>query len=227
MNAKLRQQAVNLRVNSRMSYLAIQRKLGVPKSTLSYWLREYPLSKEEIRILQEKNWKNNESRIERFRVSMRAKREAKESLVYTKYAELFSKLSKDSFLIAGLMLYLAEGGKTHSSNITIANTDVRVIKFFMKWVQEFLGFQKKDIRAMLHLYENMDIAKEKKFWKNELGLSINQFYKLQIRNLKKGSFSYKSSFRHGTCQMYVLGVEQKREILMGIKALLDRYAVSR
>ena len=223
MHAELRQQAVDLRVKDRLSYLAICKKLGVAKSTLSYWLREYPLSKEEINKLQKINWQQNEVRIERFRVRMREKRAEKEKIVYQKYTKQFLNLKRESFFIAGLMLYLAEGGKTHTSNITIANTDVRLIKFFMKWVQEFLGFRKSELRAMLHLYENMDIAKEQKFWKNELGLSSSQFYKSQIRKLRKSSFSYKSSFRHGTCQIYAQGVEKKRELMMAIQAMLDQY----
>ena len=42
MNSQLWEQAVNLRLTGRFSYSAIIKKLGVPKSTLSYWLREFP-----------------------------------------------------------------------------------------------------------------------------------------------------------------------------------------
>jgi hypothetical protein len=60
----------------------------------------------------------------------------------------------------------------------------------------------------------MDIEKEKEFWKDELGLQENQFYRPSIRKLQKASFSYKESFRHGTCAIYVLGLEKKRELMM-------------
>ena len=74
-----------------------------------------------------------------------------------------------------------------------------------------------------YIHENMDIEKEKEFWENELGLSKNQFYKPSIRKLEKASFSYRESFRHGTCAIYVLGVKKKQELMMAIQAFLDRY----
>ena len=48
MRLELREQAVSLRIGKEMSYGGIRKRLGVPKSTLSYWLREYPLSEEKI-----------------------------------------------------------------------------------------------------------------------------------------------------------------------------------
>ncbi len=50
MKAELRQKALKLRTKNRLSYGDIQKRLNVSKSTLSYWLREHPLSEAEIRI---------------------------------------------------------------------------------------------------------------------------------------------------------------------------------
>ena len=69
----------------------------------------------------------------------------------------------------------------------------------------------------------MDIEKEKKFWQKELEFQKDQFYKPEIRKLQKSSFSYKESYRHGTCSIYVMGVEKKRELMMAIQAFIDKY----
>jgi hypothetical protein len=90
-------------------------------------------------------------------------------------------------------------------------------------MSEFFGVAKENIKIQLHLYKHMNIEREKKFWENELGVSAAQFYKPVIREPKKGSFYYKESFRHGTCGIYVLGVERKRELMMAIHAFLDKY----
>ena len=121
------------------------------------------------------------------------------------------------------MLYLGEGSKKDYYRIALANTDSGVIKFFLQWLNEFLGIPKNKMKVGLHLYENMDIKKEIEFWKNELGLQKNQFYKPWIRKLKKTSFSYRESFRHGTCTLYVLSMERKRELMMSIQAFIGRY----
>ena len=48
MDSQLREQAINLRIKENLSYTQIRKRLGVPKSTLSYWLRGFPLSEERI-----------------------------------------------------------------------------------------------------------------------------------------------------------------------------------
>ena len=223
MNSQLREKAVQLRLEKELSYGEIRKRLDVPKSTLSYWLREFPLTEEKILELRRKGWKKAEVKIERFRAAMRKKKEFKDREVYNKYLKRLARISEDAFFVAGLMLYLGEGGKANYTQISLANTDPKIINFFIKWIIDFLGVTKEEIKAELHLYENMDIEKEKKFWQNELGFQKNQFYKPEIRKLQKASFSYKESYRHGTCSIYVMGVEKKREIMMAIQAFIDKY----
>ena len=66
------QKALDLRKQG-MSYTQIKKTLKVGKSTLSVWLRKYPLSKERIKELRN----NNERRIEKFRETMKQKKQEK------------------------------------------------------------------------------------------------------------------------------------------------------
>lgn len=223
MNSQLRQRAINLRIKKELSYSEIRKRLGVPKSTLSYWLREFPISEERILELRRQGWKKSEAGRERFRTTMRKKKELRDREVYNKYQIRFTELSEDALFITGLILYLGEGDKKDYARIGLANTDPAIIKFFIKWMNEFLSVNKEEVKVQLHLYENMDIKKEKEFWRSELGFQENQFYKPAIRKLQKSSFSYKESYRHGTCSVYVLGVERKRELTMAIQAFIDKY----
>lgn len=223
MNSQLRQRAVNLRIREELSYSQIRKRLGIPKSTLSYWLRGFPLTEKRILELRRQGWKKGEAARERFRNTMERKQELECREVYKKYQKRLSKISEDAFFVAGLMLYLGEGDKSHYAQISLSNTDPKIIKFFIKWMIDFLGIAKEDMRVQLHLYENMDIENEKRFWKNELGFSEIQFYKSEVRKLQKSSFSYKESYRHGTCQIYFPGVEKKRELMMAIEAFVDKY----
>ena len=221
MKVQLRQQAIDFRVKDELSYGAISKKLKVSKSTLSYWLRDFPLTEEKILELRRKNWQATEASRERFRLTMRRRREKKALEIYHQQKIYFVNLPTVALRVAGLMLYLGEGDKKNQSRIGLANTDPWIIQFFLEWLVKFMGVNKTEIRAALHLYENMDIVKEQKFWQDELGLPDSQFYKTQIRSLKTGSFSYSESFRHGTCSLFVLGAERKTKLLMAIKAFLD------
>jgi len=223
MNSQLREKAIQLRIKEELSYSEIKKRLKVSKSTLSYWLREIPLSREKVLELRRKNWSKGEASREKFRITMREKRNQNAKFIYEKQVEKLKNLSKDALFVAGLMVYLGEGDKKNNYRIALANTDPFMIKFFVKWLVDFMNVQKIKLRAELHLYENMDVVKEKKFWKKELDFEDNQFYKTQIRKLLKNSFSYSESFRHGTCSIFLQGAEKKTEIMMAIKAFLDLY----
>jgi len=220
MNKYLKQKAIQLRLEKQLSYSAIQKELSVAKSTLSEWLKPFPLSREKILELKRLGWKNSEAKIEMFRETMRQKREKKDKGMYEKYLTQFQKVSDEAIFISGLVLYLAEGGKTNNYTVSLANTDSRIIKFFVKWLRVFFQVPRSRLRAHLHLYEDMDIAKETEFWKNELSFKGSQFYKPYVTKLKRASFLYKESFRHGTCSVMVSNTELKRRIMMAIKAYL-------
>lgn len=221
MKSSLRQKAIELRIKENLSYLEIKKRLGVSKSTLSYWLSDFPLSKNRILELRRAGWSKGEASRERFRSTMRDKKDLADKNAYDFEKKNFSHISKDALYIAGLMLYLAEGAKKKESSIVLANTDVKVIKFFIRWLGIFLDIPKENVRIQLHLYENMDIKNEQEFWRKELNLKKEQFYKSSVRLLKPSSFSYSGGNRHGTCSLYAFGVEKRRKIMMAIKAFMD------
>lgn len=223
MRSELRERAVKLRIEKNLSYSAIKQELGVPKSTLSYWLRDYPLSKERIAELRLAGWSKGEASRERHRNTMREKKLARKAQIYETQWEQFSEISRESLLVAGLMLYLGEGDKANDSRIALINTDSKVINFFIKWLKEFMGVDKSAVRVQLHLYENMDIEKERGYWEETLKLPVSQYYRPSIRKMKKGSFTYKGSFRHGTCGLFVMGTERKLRLMAMIQAFVDRY----
>lgn len=222
MHKELKEKAIRLRLEDQLSYNAIRAQVPVAKSTLSSWLKQFPLSQERVTELKRAAWSKVEAKIEAYRNTMRRKKEVKEREVYEKYLRIFGDLPGQVMLTSGLVLYLAEGGKTSYYNVTLANTDPTIIKFFVQWLCVFFKIPKSKLRAHLHLYENMDTEKERRFWKNELGFEDYQFYKPYITRYKRSSFLYKESFRHGTCSIYLSGLEYKRELMMAIKALFDK-----
>ncbi len=223
MHYELRKEAIRLRLEEELSYDAIRKRLGVAKSTLHEWLQHFPLSRVRILELKRANWTKNQAKIELYRTTMAEKRERRKQEIYEKYVTQFKSLSRDSFFVAGLMLYLAEGAKKENYKIDIANTDVRVIRFFIKWLDKFFSVPKASLRAELHLYEDMDIPRQILFWKTGLGFDDGQFYKVQVRKLQKSSFIYRESFRHGTCGLSFCSVKKKTELMMAIKAFMDSH----
>lgn len=221
MKSAQREEAIKLRLVHKLGYGEIAKRVKVSKSTLSRWLEDLPLSDERMLELRRNAWSKGEAKREKFRQTMRAKRDARENEIYLAQKKKLSKISKQSLFIAGLMLYAAEGDKKTRAEIAFSNSDVIMIAFFARWLERFLGIEQSKLRIQLHLYENMDVHAEESFWKKKLGMNQGQLCKSQIRPLRVGGFSYREPFRHGTCKLYVGGVVKKAELMLSIRAFFD------
>jgi len=202
------------------SYSEIRQKLNVPKSTLSYWLRDYPLSPERIRELRD----NNPQRIEKFRNTMRKKQEEKFKEAYKKVSRDIGRINKRELFIAGLFLYWAEGGKTANSQIYLGNTDPSMICFFIGWLN-LLGIEKNNLKIRLQLYSDMDVKKETEFWSNTINISKKQFRKPYIKKSRQEDISYKIRYNHGTCNIIFGSKAMSDYVLAGIKKLQKLYGM--
>ena len=224
MKSAQRERAIELRLKHKLGYGAIAKQVKVSKSTLSRWLEDLPLSAERVLELRRAAWSRGEAKREQFRQTMRAKRDKREEAIYITQKKKFAKISEQSLFIAGLMLYVAEGDKKSKADIAFTNTDPILILFFVHWAIRFLGFPRKKFRIQLHLYENMDVRAEERFWIHQLGLSEKQLWKSQVSALRPKSFSYRDTSRHGTCKLYVGSVPKKTKVKLSTRAFFDTYS---
>ncbi|MFH1583360.1 MAG: hypothetical protein ABIB72_03520 [Candidatus Falkowbacteria bacterium] len=211
---KDREKALALR-KQEYSYSQIKNILKISKGTLSYWLRDYPLSKERIRELRD----CNEQRIERYRDTMRQKRETRLNNYYQEQKEFIFPLSKRELYLAGIFLYWGEGAKTRHSSLCVSNTDPSIIKFFMFWVEKTLHVEKSRMRVALQLYSDMNIKKEMAYWSNILEIPLSQFNKPYIKKTSSLRINHKGSFGHGTCNIKIGDARLSEKIIMAIKAI--------
>ncbi len=213
-----KQKAIDLRLKG-YSYSQIKSELKISKSTLSGWLKNYPLSEERIKELTGKN----EKRIENYRKTrLRQKEEILRKIYQKEKAEIFP-LSKRDLFIAGLFLYWGEGGKTKDGELVLSNTNPAALKFFICWLKNSLKADINKTQIKLHLYSDMDIEKEIDFWSKELNISRSQFIKPYIKTSNKSGLTYKNGFGHGTCNIALSKTELARKILMGLKSVEDYF----
>ena len=210
-----KQKALIMRENG-MSYSQIKDKLGVSKSTLSGWLYDMPLSNERIRELRD----FSPIRIEKYRNTMRRKREEKLAKAYQKISKDILLLNKRELFLAGLFLYWGEGSKTRTAASALSNTDPAMLIFYIKWLKNF-GVKKENLQAKLQLYKDMDVKSLTKYWANKLNLPLSAFNKPYIKESNFSGLTYKNGFGHGTCLVWVANSELNDYILMGIKRLQD------
>ena len=216
-----KQKALELREQGK-SYSQIKAELGISKSTLSYWLRDYPLSPERIRELRD----FNHQRIERYIETRRVKRESRLKVIYDLEKRIIFPLSKRDTFIAGLFLYWGEGLKSKMDEVSLSNTDPAAIKFFIYWAKECLGVPSKKINLRLHFYNDMDVDTETNFWIKTLKIPKSQFNKPYIKkSLHSGVIYNKGGFGHGTCNARIYNARLSEKVVLGIKSIRDNFGL--
>lgn len=213
-----RQKAVTLRKGGK-SYGQIKKEIGVSKSTLSVWLRDYPLTRAQIKDLKT----ITEIRIEKFRTTMRLKRDARLRKCYKKQKRRLLPLTNKELMIAGLFLYWGEGSKTERHMVGINNNDPAVLQFMLIWFIKCLRVPKHKIRVYLHLYSDMDTRKEQRYWSDILNIPLLNFDKPYIKKSLKRNIDHKG-FGHGTCGLRFYKTEIKDDVLMAIKSISEYYS---
>jgi len=202
-----------------MSYSQIRSIIKVSKSTLSLWLKNYPLSKERIKELRA----FSERRIERFRETVRQKREKRLTETYQTQKQLILPLSNRELFIAGLLLYWGEGTKCRRDGLSISNNDPSVIRFFIYWLKKSLAIPKKKIRILLHLYNDTNINNELNYWSKILRTPLRQFNRSYIKKTPSTRINHKGGFGHGTCNVRINSVPLAEKIFMSLKVISNKY----
>ncbi len=206
-----------------MSYSQIKKILRVSKGTLSCWLRNYPLSEQKIRELRD--W--NEQRIEKYRETMRKKRDLRLKQFYKNQKRLIFPLNKREIFLAGLFLYWGEGSKNQSTQLSISNTDPSVINFFIIWLVKYLNVPKRKLKVQLHLYKDMNIKNKIIFWSKTLNIPLSQFTRPYIKKTSSIRINHKGGFGHGTCNIRIGNARLAEKIHMAIKVIFDKYNKTR
>ncbi len=196
--AHLKEQAISLRMDG-YSYGQIKKALGLKsKGTISYWLKNIPLSEQS----KKKLLKNMELATERGLFVFNKNRTEKikqenELAVKNGFKIIPNNLSKRDLLLIGTALYCGEGTKSWGEKsyprFSFANSDPNMIKICMRYLREILGVDDSKITGGIHLYPSTDVTTAINFWTKTTG--IQKFYVIhQIsragQNLRKNILPY-------------------------------------
>lgn len=111
----------------------------------------------------------------------------------------------------GLGLYWGEGSKRGKGGMRLGNTDVRLIKKFIEFLEKFFGIQKNKLKFGLQIFSDISPNKALSYWQQELKVEKNQFYKIIISKVRgKGTYKYKSEY--GVLSVYFNNTKLKKLI---------------
>ncbi len=161
--------------NKGYSMLMIAEELGVSFSKVRYWLNKNGTTK---RNRSEAGYLAHSNRFNKCSSSIKKKLSKKEK----------------ELLIAGIMLYWAEGWKKNSTYVSFSNSDARMIRLFLKFLREICGIDESRLRVVLHYYKDQDEVKLKRYWSKVANIPINQFSKGFVHKGKTGTYTRKSDY---------------------------------
>lgn len=162
-----------------LSYSDIEDRIHIPKSTLSYWLKNIKLTPEQTKKLNDKRVqtaKNNALK----KISKTAKmiEEIKNSS-----AQDVKEISKKELWLMGIVLYWKNGNKSNlKKGVHFSSSDPDMIKLFLKWLQEIGSIRDEEIKFDIFIKgnkrnKNIDRVTDEavNHWSQATGLSKKYF----------------------------------------------------
>ncbi|NTV41462.1 MAG: hypothetical protein HGA61_04300 [Candidatus Moranbacteria bacterium] len=225
---KEKEQAIELRKKGK-SYTQIGKILKIPKSTLSYWLRDVKLSKNAQAILAKRSYeKSTQALIKRNKEqTVLAKRRSIE--IRNNAKKEFGTLVKRKLFLSGVNLYWAEGYKKGAygskwKSVDFANSDPEMILLMMKFFLRECEIPVEKIKAQLIAHENVDIEKSVEYWSRITGIAKRNFVRTSLPVARKTLNKRKNSnLTHGTLHIRINDVRFFYRVIGWIDGLKEYF----
>ena len=208
----LKPRAIQLRKQGK-SLPYIHTTLHIPKSTLSYWMKDVLLTESQKAKLHQ-NWKDalvkarrgaakwhNQQKADRLAV-------AKTQAIHTlKNVDL-----KDPAILelSLAVLYLAEGYKKNPET-GLGSSDPVTLRFFLKGIETIFDYDASSVRCELYLRADQDPLTLKKYWAKELSLPLKNFKQVHNDQRSAGKPTYETY--KGVCSLRCGNIAIRRRLV--------------
>ncbi len=221
-----KQEVIKLR-KSGESYGQISASLGIPKSTLSVWLKDVKLSQ----IAQKKI----RSRTNSTAISKLIERNKNQTAIASDRQESIRTLAKiesanlllDPLFLAGVSLYWAEGYKRGAlgskwKSIDFANSDPEMIKLMINFFTKFFEFKKTKIKVQIMLHDPKNSIAAINFWQHLTGIPKTNFFKVSTVISRASLQKRNKKLQYGTIHLRVNKVESFFRLIGWIDGLKEK-----
>ena len=152
----------------------------VSKSTLSLWLRDLPLTREEHDQLASNIAQGRRTR----GAANRARRAAREAAAIAAAAAQVPSIAESELFVAGVAAYWCEGAKTKpwrtDVQVQFINSDPGLIQLFLRWL-ELVGIEQERITYRVAMHPTTDEFEARVFWSRVAGAPIERFYRTTLK----------------------------------------------
>lgn len=216
-----KEEALSLRRNG-VSMTVIERRLGIPRSTLSGWFKEVILTEEQRTKLMKSGkdgWAKARIHAVETHRNQKASRllKAKQEAVYVLDK---IELTDEVLDLAFAMLYLGEGAKNNTTSL--ASSDPVILKFVLVVLKRNYGITPDMIRCELHLRMDQDANILKAYWSGQLGVPLERFGYVAFDKRSKGKPTY--AHYKGVCVLACGNIAIQRKLIYLYNLFCERVA---
>lgn len=213
---QIKNRAVRFRKEGKSIY-EVARILNLKPTTISHWCKNIQLTKE-LRNKIDKQGKLK-ARTAMLVYTEKLRKERMQKVLANKKAgaEIVKSLSSRDFLMIGLGLYWGEGYKYENSELGFTNSNLNIIKFYIKWLNLFkVGKDDLIFRITVNEIFRPQAQMVKQFWVKNLKVKENQFSTTTFikTNLKKADISNLDTY-HGILRVKVRKGGNLRDKIIG------------
>ncbi len=191
------------------SYSEIESRLHIPKSTLSYWLKN-------IKLTPEQNKKLNDKRTEVAKANA-LKKISRTSKIIEEIKKSSSrdikKISKKELWLMGIMLYWKNGNKNDlKKGVHFSSSDSSMIRLFLKWLKEIGEIDDKEIKFNVFMPGHDKNSTNKKtnftdevisYWSKITGFPGSRFSNVYLQNIGRKKVSNGKNSKFGFLRVKV------------------------
>lgn len=202
MKAKEKKKARELRKKG-LSISEIVSQVDAAKGSVSRWVRDIELTKEQKQRLSKKGY--SKELIEKRRQTRLKNTKERHSKIIDEGVNDIDNITQQQLFYIGVALYWGEGSKKKNV-IQFTNSDPKMIKVMMRFLQEVCKVSVEDMQGHVHLHPHLDADEAEEHWSEVSGIPQDQFYKTSQQH-NTASKNKKDSLPNGTFSVYVCDTE--------------------
>ncbi|QQG52275.1 MAG: hypothetical protein HY931_02945 [Candidatus Falkowbacteria bacterium] len=204
-------QALKLRLSGK-SYNQISNLLKIPKSTLSVWLKDVPLSEKAKSVIKSRTNELAVSKLIERNKNQTVLASQRHEVIYKQATKEAKNLLDNPLFITGVSLYWAEGykkGWTDSKwkSIDFANADSEMIAIMMLFFKKFLNIKEYKIKIQIMLHDEQNSQKALDYWRNITKVPKENFFKPCCVISKASNGKIKNKLEYGTVHIRINDVQ--------------------
>lgn len=161
-------------IHEKRSVSEIARRLGCSEHKVNYWLAKYKIKK---RSISDAIYQMHNPLGDPFVLTL--PRNVEEGILYG----------------VGLGLYWGEGSKRGRGGVRLGNTDVRLVKKFIVFLEKAFKIKRSKLKFGLQIFRDISPDKARAYWIREPKVKKTQFYKVVVSQVRgEGTYKYKSEY---------------------------------